>query len=223
MKIAIDGPSGAGKSTLSKAVAARLGIVYVDTGALYRTVGYAVRQLGIDPHDTAAVIGALDGMRISLRYEDGVQCVYLNGENLGNRIREPEISMYASKVSAIPEVRNFLLGTQRKIAAENDVIMDGRDIGTVILPDAEVKIFMFASPEARAKRRFAELAEKGMPTSYESVLADINERDHNDATRAVAPAVAAEDAVLFDNSDCTFEESVAHLLAIIAEKTGVKG
>lgn len=223
MKIAIDGPSGAGKSTLSKAVAARLGIVYVDTGALYRTVGYAVRQLGIDPHDTAAVIGALDGMRISLRYEDGVQCVYLNGENLGNRIREPEISMYASKVSAIPEVRNFLLGTQRKIAAENDVIMDGRDIGTVILPDAEVKIFMFASPEARAKRRCAELAEKGMPTSYESVLADINERDHNDATRSVAPAVAAEDAVLFDNSDCTFEESVAHLLAIIAEKTGVKG
>ena len=223
MKIAIDGPSGAGKSTLSKAVAARLGIVYVDTGALYRTVGYAVRQLGIDPHDTAAVIGALDGMRISLRYEDGVQCVYLNGENLGNRIREPEISMYASKVSAIPEVRNFLLGTQRKIAAENDVIMDGRDIGTVILPDAEVKIFMFASPEARAKRRCAELAEKGMPTSYESVLADINERDHNDATRAVAPAVAAEDAVLFDNSDCTFEESVAHLLAIIAEKTGAKG
>ena len=223
MKIAIDGPSGAGKSTLSKAVAARLEIVYVDTGALYRTVGYAVRQLGIDPHDTAAVIGALDGMRISLRYEDGVQCVYLNGENLGNRIREPEISMYASKVSAIPEVRNFLLGTQRKIAAENDVIMDGRDIGTVILPDAEVKIFMFASPEARAKRRCAELAEKGMPTSYESVLADINERDHNDATRAVAPAVAAEDAVLFDNSDCTFEESVAHLLAIIAEKTGVKG
>ena len=223
MKIAIDGPSGAGKSTLSKAVAARLGIVYVDTGALYRTVGYAVRQLGIDPHDTAAVIGALDGMRISLRYEDGVQCVYLNGENLGDRIREPEISMYASKVSVIPEVRNFLLGTQRKIAAENDVIMDGRDIGTVILPDAEVKIFMFASPEARAKRRCAELAEKGMPTSYESVLADINERDHNDATRAVAPAVAAEDAVLFDNSDCTFEESVAHLLAIIAEKTGVKG
>lgn len=223
MKIAIDGPSGAGKSTLSKAVAARLGIVYVDTGALYRTVGYAVRQLGIDPHDTAAVIGALDGMRISLRYEDGVQCVYLNGENLGDRIREPEISMYASKVSAIPEVRKFLLGTQRKIAAENDVIMDGRDIGTVILPDAEVKIFMFASPEARAKRRCAELAEKGMPTSYESVLADINERDHNDATRAVAPAVAAEDAVLFDNSDCTFEESVAHLLAIIAEKTGVKG
>ena len=223
MKIAIDGPSGAGKSTLSKAVAARLGIVYVDTGALYRTVGYAVRQLGIDPHDTAAVIGALDGMRISLWYEDGVQCVYLNGENLGDRIREPEISMYASKVSAIPEVRNFLLGTQRKIAAENDVIMDGRDIGTVILPDAEVKIFMFASPEARAKRRCAELAEKGMPTSYESVLADINERDHNDATRAVAPAVAAEDAVLFDNSDCTFEESVAHLLAIIAEKTGVKG
>ena len=223
MKIAIDGPSGAGKSTLSKAVAARLGIVYVDTGALYRTVGYAVRQLGIDPHDTAAVIGALDGMRISLRYEDGVQCVYLNGENLGDRIREPEISMYASKVSAIPEVRNFLLGTQRKIAAENDVIMDGRDIGTVILPDAEVKIFMFASPEARAKRRCAELAEKGMPTSYESVLADINERDRNDATRAVAPAVAAEDAVLFDNSDCTFEESVAHLLAIIAEKTGVKG
>lgn len=223
MKIAIDGPSGAGKSTLSKAVAARLGIVYVDTGALYRTVGYAVRQLGIDPHDTAAVIGALDGMQISLRYEDGVQCVYLNGENLGDRIREPEISMYASKVSAIPEVRNFLLGTQRKIAAGNDVIMDGRDIGTVILPDAEVKIFMFASPEARARRRCSELAEKGMPTSYESVLADINERDHNDATRAVAPAVAAEDAVLFDNSDCTFEESIAHLLAIIAEKTGVKG
>ena len=219
MKIAIDGPSGAGKSTLSKAVAARLGIVYVDTGALYRTVGYAVRQLGIDPHDTAAVIGALDGMRISLRYEDGVQCVYLNGENLGNRIREPEISMYASKVSAIPEVRNFLLGTQRKIAAENDVIMDGRDIGTVVFPDAELKIFMTADPAIRAQRRYKELEVKGEKVSLEEVERNLRERDHADQTRAVSPLRQAEDAVVLDNSHMTLPEQMDWVMRRIEKIT----
>lgn len=222
MKIAIDGPSGAGKSTLSKAVAQQLGIIYVDTGALYRTVGYAIREAEIVPDDQAAVIAALPAMKIELCHESGEQCVYLNGENLGKRIREPEISMYASKVSAIPEVRSYLLQTQRRIAQEHDVIMDGRDIGTVILPDADVKIFMFASPEARAKRRLAELQEKGMAEGIDlaAVLADMIQRDHDDSTRAVAPAVAAADAVLFDNSDYTFEESVSYLLRLIAEKTG---
>ena len=222
MKIAIDGPSGAGKSTLSKAVAARLGIVYVDTGALYRTVGYAVRQLGIDPHDTAAVIGALDGMRISLRYEDGVQCVYLNGENLGNRIREPEISMYASKVSAIPEVRNFLLGTQRKIAAENDVIMDGRDIGTVVLPDAGLKIFLSASAECRAQRRWRQLQEKGIQEPYADVLRELEQRDYDDTHRAIAPLKAAPDAVHIDTSDLTLEQSIDAVCAAIRTRFGLE-
>ena len=220
IRIAIDGPSGAGKSSIAKAVAARLGIVYVDTGALYRTVGYYVRSRGFARTDKEGIVSCLPGIKIEVRYENGAQHVYLNGEDLGDRIREPEISMYASAVSAVPEVRAFLLDTQRDIAAKNSVIMDGRDIGTVILPNADVKIFMTASNEARALRRTKELIAKGMEANYEDVLCEMIERDNNDRNRDIAPAVAAPDAVLFDNSALTVEESVEAALAIIREKSG---
>ena len=220
MKIAIDGPSGAGKSTVAKALAARMGIVYVDTGALYRTVGYAAVSRGIDPKDKEAVCALLPELTVDVRYEDGVQCVYLNGENLGDRIRRPEISMAASDVSAIGEVRAVLLDTQRDIAARNSVVMDGRDIGTVILPDAEVKIFMVASPEARARRRTEELRQKGMEADFEQVLCEMRERDAQDSGRAIAPAIPAPDAVHLDNSDMTVEQSVEAVLAIVRERTG---
>ena len=220
VQIAIDGPSGAGKSTISKAVAKALGIVYVDTGALYRTIGYYVRQKGVDPHDRVKVPALLCEIAIEVRYENGSQRVYLNGEDLGDKIRTPEMSMYASAVSAIPEVRAFLLDTQRDIARKNSVIMDGRDIGTVILPDAEVKIFLTASPECRARRRYDELVAKGQQVRYEDILAEMNERDHNDSTRDIAPTAAAEDAVLLDNSDLSFEGSVAAVIDIVNKKTG---
>ena len=220
IKIAIDGPGGAGKSTVAKAVAAKLGIVYVDTGALYRTIGYYVKGQGIDPHDNAAVAACLPDIDIDVRYEDGVQRVYLNGECPGDAIRTPEMSMYASAVSAIGEVRAFLLETQRAIARRNSVVMDGRDIGTVILPDADVKIFMTASAECRAQRRFEELRAKGIDAKYEDVLAEMNERDKNDSTREIAPAQAAEDAILYDNSGMTLEENVAGVIEIINQKVG---
>lgn len=220
IQIAIDGPSGAGKSSVAKAVAARLGIVYVDTGALYRTVGYYVRSQGITREDSDGIVNCLPQISIEVRYENGAQHVYLNGEDLGDRIREPEISMYASAVSAVPAVRSFLLDTQRDIAAKNSVIMDGRDIGTVILPNADVKIFMTASDEARAKRRTLELQAKGMDVRYEDVLREMRERDHNDSTREVAPAVAADDAVLLDNSGMTVEESADAVIALVKQKTG---
>ena len=215
IQIAIDGPSGAGKSSLSRAVAQAMGIIYVDTGALYRTVGYFARSKGITLDGIERVIPLLPEITIEVRYEDGVQCVYLNGENLGDRIREPEISMYASKVSALPAVRAFLLETQKEIARKNSVIMDGRDIGTVILPDADVKIFLTASNEVRAHRRVRELAEKGMPTSYEEVLADMEKRDEQDRNRSVAPAIAAPDALHFDNSYDGFDEALAALMQLI--------
>ncbi len=223
VQIAIDGPSGAGKSSISKAVAKALGIVYVDTGALYRTIGYYARSQGITLDEIGKIVPLLGNVHIEVKYEDGVQCVYLNGENLGDRIRENEISMYASKVSALPEVRAFLLDTQKDIARKNSVIMDGRDIGTVILPDAQVKVFMTASAEARARRRFIELVQKGMPQPYEVVLADILERDHADSSREVAPAVAAPDATVFDNSDFDLEGSIAELLNIIRRTLAEKG
>ncbi len=219
IKIAIDGPGGAGKSTVAKAVAKKLGIVYVDTGALYRTIGYFVRQKNIDPRDREAVSACLPEISIEVKYENGTQNVYLNGENPGDKIRTPEMSMYASAVSAIPEVRSFLLDTQRDIAKKNSVIMDGRDIGTVILPDAEVKIFMTASAECRAKRRYEELCAKGASVKYEDVLAEMNERDHNDSTREVAPCAPAADSVYLDNSDLNFEESVDAVIAIVEQKT----
>ena len=217
-QIAIDGPSGAGKSSLAKAVAKELGIVYVDTGALYRTVGYYVLQKGLEPKDAASVEAVLCEITIELKFENGTQYVYLNGENLGDKIRRPEISMAASAVSAIPAVRAFLLETQKSIARTHSVIMDGRDIGTVILPQADVKIFLFASDEARALRRTKELAEKGMPADYEDVLREMRQRDAQDRGREVAPAVPAPDAIMFDNSDLTVEGSVEKLLEIVRER-----
>lgn len=217
-QIAIDGPSGAGKSSLAKAAAAKLGIVYVDTGALYRTVGYYVTQKGIDPKDAAAVTAVLPEIHIELKFEDGTQYVYLNGKNLGDKIRRPEISMAASGVSAIPAVRAFLLETQKSIARTHSVIMDGRDIGTVILPEADIKIFLFASDEARAMRRTRELEAKGMPAKYEDVLREMRERDAQDRNREVAPAIAAPDAIPFDNSGMTVEESLKKLLEMVRER-----
>ena len=218
IKIAIDGPGGAGKSTIAKAVAKKLGIVYVDTGALYRTIGYYVKGKGIDPHDRVNVPACLGEINIEVKYENGTQNVYLNGENPGDKIRTPEMSMYASAVSAIPEVRAFLLDTQRDIAKKNSVIMDGRDIGTVILPDAEVKIFLTASAQCRANRRYKELLARGVEAKYEDVLAEMNERDTNDSTRAVAPATAAKDAILLDNTDLTFDETVEKIIQIATGK-----
>ena len=218
-QIALDGPSGAGKSTVAKALAAKMGLIYVDTGALYRAIGLYTQRKGVDPKDAEGVAKLLPEISLELRYEaDGTQQVYLNGEATGNKIRTPEISMYASAVSAIPAVRAFLLDTQREIAAKNNVVMDGRDIGTVILPNADLKVFLTASDECRAKRRWLELKEKGMETSYESVLEDMRRRDHNDSTRAIAPAVAAPDAILLDSSDLTVEECVAKVEALALAK-----
>ena len=218
IKIALDGPSGAGKSTVAKAIAKRLSIVYVDTGALYRSIGLFIKRLGIDKSDKEAIISQLKNIELSLQFKEGVQCVILNGEDVSGLIRTGEIAMYASAVSAIPEVRAFLLDTQRDIAHKNSVIMDGRDIGTVILPDAEVKIFMVASPEARAKRRYLELIAKGENCTLESVLEDIVTRDHNDSTRKTAPAIPAEDAVMLDNSDLDIEGTVNAVIDIIRTK-----
>lgn len=219
IQIAIDGPGGAGKSTVARAVAAKLGIVYVDTGALYRTVGLYVRSKDISADDTAGVISCLPDISLEIKYVDGKQHVYLNGEDTGERIRTPEMSTYASKVSAIPAVRSFLLDTQRDIAKKNSVIMDGRDIGTVILPDAEVKIFLTASEECRAQRRYKELLDKGQSVTYEDVLSDMRQRDERDSTRDVAPTAAASDAVFMDNSDMTFDETVEAVIALV-KKSG---
>ncbi|MBO7309864.1 MAG: (d)CMP kinase [Clostridia bacterium] len=220
IRIAIDGPGGAGKSTISKAVAQKLGIVYVDTGALYRTIGLYVKSVGVDPKDREGVSRCLDDIKIELKYENGKQCVYLNGTDHGDAIRTPEMSMYASAVSAIPEVRAFLLDTQRDIAKKNSVIMDGRDIGTVILPNADVKIFLTASEECRAKRRYDELIAKGRDVKYEDVLSEMNQRDKQDSSREVAPATAAADAVLLDNTGLSFDESVEAVISL-ARKTGL--
>lgn len=216
--IAIDGPAGAGKSTIAKVLAKELELIYVDTGALYRSIGYYVTGQGIDLEDTDAIVAALDRLKVELRYVEGVQRVFVNGEDVSDYIRTPAISMAASKVSAIPAVREYLLATQRDIAAHNAVVMDGRDIGTVILPDAKVKIFLTASPESRAKRRYDELQEKGDPATYEEVLADMIQRDYDDSHRATAPLKQAEDAVLVDTSGDTLEQSVARMKAVVMEK-----
>lgn len=215
LRIAIDGPGGAGKSSLAKAVAKRLEIIYVDTGALYRTVGYYMLNHGIDPTDAPSVAGELGKFTLELTYVDGEQVILLDGVNVKDAIRTPEMSMAASHVSAIKEVREFLLNTQRDIAKKNSVIMDGRDIGTVILPDAEVKIFLTASPEARAKRRYNELIAKGKEVSYEQVYTEMVERDKNDSTRDIAPCVPAEDAIMLDNSDLNAEETVEAVIKIV--------
>ena len=217
VRIALDGPSGAGKSTLAKAIAKRLGITYLDTGALYRTVGLAVRNHAVDPADPDAVGELLKSISVNVELEDGCQVVYLDGMPVGDAIRTPEMSMYASKVSAIPAVREFLLETQRGFARKNSVIMDGRDIGTVILPDADVKFFVTVKPEERARRRFNELTEKGVKTTFDEVFADLKARDLADSTRTVAPAIKAKDAIELDNTG-DFDETVEKALAIIAER-----
>ena len=219
ISVAIDGPSGAGKSTVARAAAAQLGYVYVDTGAMYRTIGLAVCRRGISGEDTEGIRSVLPDIRVGITYENGAQHVLLNGEDVSSEIRTPEIAYYASRVSAVPEVREFLLNTQRDMAKNGNILMDGRDIGTVILPDAPVKIFLTASAESRAERRYKELAEKGQQVTMESVLHDINERDRQDMNRAIAPLRQAEDAVLLDTSALTLEESIASVLRIIREKT----
>lgn len=216
INVAIDGPAGAGKSTISKGAAKELGFIYVDTGALYRTIALcAVRKGVID--NSEEVVKMLDEIEVRLGFENGVQCVYLNGEEVSPYIRTPEISMGASKVSAIPKVREYLLDLQRNIAKENNVIMDGRDIGTVVLPNAECKIFLTATPECRAKRRYKELIEKGEDVKYEDVLADVNERDYNDSHREIAPLKPSEESVIADTSELTLDESIALIVKIIKE------
>ena len=217
--VAVDGPSGAGKSTLSKAVAKELGIVYVDTGAIYRSIGYYIYKNGMDPKDAAAVVAVLPQIRVDIRYsDDGLQHMLLNGEDVTEQIRLPEISMYASAVSALPAVRAFLLEMQRDLARKHSVIMDGRDIGTVVLPDAEVKIFLTASAEVRAQRRCLELEQRGTPKPYDEVLRELTERDYNDSHRAAAPLRAAEDAIVVDTSALDFDASREALLALIRER-----
>lgn len=220
INIAIDGPSGAGKSTVAKALARELHFVYVDTGAMYRAIGVYVRGHGIDKSDAAAVIAALPEINVSLDYaEDGTQIVLLNGEDVSTVIRENEISLFASTVSKIPEVRARLLSLQREMAQTHNVIMDGRDIGTVVLPDAQLKVFLFASAEARADRRTKELLEKGQQVNYQTILAEINARDEQDRTRAVSPAIPADDAVMLDNSGLDIAGTVEAIRALLAERS----
>ena len=215
--VAIDGPAGAGKSTIAKAAAKELGFIYVDTGALYRAIAYnAVTKGVID--DTQKIIDMLIDTNVELKYVDGVQAVYLNGDDVSAYIRTPEISMGASKVSAIPQVREFLLNLQRDISQKNNVIMDGRDIATVVLPNADVKIFLFASPECRAQRRYKELMEKGEDVTFEDVLADVNQRDYQDSHREIAPLKPSEDSVMADTSKLTLEESIQLIINIIKER-----
>ena len=222
ISIAIDGPSGAGKSTLAKSLSAKLGYVYVDTGALYRTIGYYVLQQGIEPKNEAAVTAVLPEIQVEMTYgDDGLQHMQLNGQDVPKEIRLPDVSMYASAVSAHPPVRAFLLDMQRDLAKKYSVIMDGRDIGTVVLPDADVKVFLTAAAEARAQRRVLELEQRGTPQPFEKVLADIQERDWNDSHRATAPLKQADDAVLLDTTELNFAESEAAMLKIIQEKTNV--
>ena len=218
MIIAIDGPAGAGKSTVSRGAAKQLGFVYVDTGALYRAVGVNALRKGIDTRDKAAVAESINGISVDLVFENGEQKVLLNGEDVSVEIRTPPASMAASDVSAVPEVRAFLFDLQKNIAAKSNCIMDGRDIGTVVLPYAQVKIFLTASPEERATRRYRELVEKGSEVNYKEVLEDLIERDYNDSHREIAPLKPAEDGVIFDTTGLTLEESVKEIVKIIKEK-----
>ena len=215
INIAIDGPAGAGKSSVAKAVAAKLGFIYVDTGALYRSIGVNALKNSIETTDAEAVIALLPETKVELKYVDGTQKVILNGEDVSEAIRMPEASMAASNVSAIPAVREFLLDLQRDMAKNNNVIMDGRDIGTVILPDAEYKFFLTASAEVRADRRFKELKEKGIDVDYNTLLDEIIQRDYNDSHRATAPLKQADDAILIDSSNLTLEESIDAIVSRI--------
>ncbi len=221
ISIAIDGPSGAGKSTISRKAAEIFGFIYVDTGAIYRTIGLASKIRGISLDDKAAVMEMLTKLNIELKYnESGEQHMYLDGKDVSRDIRLPEVSMLASKVSAIPEVRAFLVDMQRDMAKKYDVIMDGRDIGTVILPDADLKIFLTADVNDRAQRRYEELRTKGMIKPFDEVLAEMKQRDEQDTLRAAAPLKAAEDAVMLDTSGNTLEQSIAEVCRLIADRTG---
>lgn len=217
ISVAIDGPSGAGKSSMARRLAADLGYTYVDTGAMYRAIGLYARRAGADTKNADAVAALLPQIQLDIRLQDGAQHILLNGEDVTEAVRAEEIGMAASDVSAHPAVRTFLLDTQRNLAASRDVLMDGRDIGTVVLPNATVKIYLTASADARARRRLAELLEKGKQTDYATVLADIEQRDYQDTHRAVAPLRQAKDAVLVDTSDIGIEESFALLKKTILE------
>ena len=219
--IAIDGPAGAGKSTIAKALAARLHYIYIDTGAMYRAIGLFALRSGVLGEDREGVAALLPEIRLELCFQDGAQHILLNGEDVSQAIRTPQASVYASLVSAIPAVRSFLLDYQRSFARSNSVIMDGRDIGTVVLPQADCKIFLTAGSEARARRRFAELQAKGDETPYEEVLAAIRQRDLQDSSREAAPLKAAEDAVVVDTTACTLEESIEKVYAVAKEKLHV--
>ena len=222
INVAIDGPAGAGKSTVARGAAKKLGYIYVDTGALYRTVALAATRNGV-LESAEKTEQMLKDITVDLAFDDaGAQCVYLNGEDVSSLIRTPEISMAASNVSKIPAVRAFLLGLQRDIAAKNNVIMDGRDIATVVLPDAQVKIFLTASPECRAERRYKELLEKGENVKYDDVLADVNARDYQDSHREIAPLKPAENSVIADTSGKSLPQSIEMIISVIKEKTNGK-
>ena len=220
VSFAIDGPAGAGKSTLARRLAAELGYIYVDTGAMFRTIGLYALRAGKDPKDNEAVNALLPEISLKFAFIEGEQHIYLNGEDVSTAIRTEEVGMAASAVGANPEVRAFLLGMQRDMAKTQDVLMDGRDIGTVVLPDATVKIFLTASPEARATRRWKEYQQKGVEVSYEEVLADVRQRDYQDTHRAAAPLRQADDAQLLDTSEMNFEQSLEAMKKMIVEKVG---
>ncbi len=219
--IAIDGPAGAGKSTIARKVAKELGFIYVDTGALYRTVALAVSRQPFEAGETAKVVALLHEIIVELRFVNGEQRVFLNGEDVSDEIRSPEVSMCASVVSAIPQVRSFLFELQQDIARKNNVIMDGRDIGTVVLPNADLKIFLTATAEDRAKRRYDQLLESGTVVDFDELLEEIKQRDYNDSHREISPLIQAEDAILVDTSGNTLEESVGLLLELVKRHTGL--
>ena len=218
MNVAIDGPSGAGKSSICTEAARRLGFVHVDTGALYRAIAFSAIKNGIDINNKNSLENMLHTTAIEIVYDNGVQCVLLNGENISDKIRTEEVSLKASDVSKIPMVRAFLLGLQRELASKGNVLMDGRDIGTVVLPNADVKIFLTASPEKRAERRYKQLLAKGEKIEYNIVLEKLIKRDYQDSHREIAPLKPSEDSVIVDTSEIDFEESVKKIIEIIEEK-----
>ena len=218
ISIALDGPAGAGKSTVAKGAAKALGFIYVDTGALYRTVGLKFIREGYDTTLDCDIDAILKTIEVDIKFIDGTQHVFLNGEDVSEAIRTPEASMMASAVSAKPPVRAFLLEMQRKLARENNVLMDGRDIGTVVLPNATLKFFVTASVEERANRRYKELKEKGSDVSYEEVYKDIETRDYNDSHREIAPLKPAEDSIMFDTTGFTLQQSIDRLITMVKEK-----
>ncbi len=218
MKIAIDGPAGAGKSAAAKAIAKKLGFIYVDTGALYRGIGLYVLRKGAKPSSIEEVVPLLAEIKIEMHHIDGEQHIFLNGEDVSGLIRTESVSAAASDVSAIPAVRDFLFDMQRDIAEKNNVVMDGRDIGTVVLPDAELKLFLTAKPEVRARRRVLQLAEKGIEANYDDVLADVIQRDYNDSHRDFRPLKLAEDGIMMDNTEIPLEETIEKIISLVKER-----